>query len=153
MIRLGSVALEKRNFPRAFSGLSYPAWTDVLNRVTCQSSAHAGSPEEPELGSKYNSRFLALLRRLHIRPVWTPTESFWLNLIEAQFGVLRRFTLANTDDSHPRAPASPHLCLSPLPPSRARQPVKTCSNKAGTKSQAGHRDKSDAATPPAAFLR
>jgi hypothetical protein len=39
-----------------------------------------------------------LLRRLHIRPVWTPTEASWLNLIEAQFGVLQRFTLANTDD-------------------------------------------------------
>ena len=42
--------------------------------------------------------FRRLLRRLHIRPVWTPTESSWLNLIEAHFGVLRRFTLANTDD-------------------------------------------------------
>jgi hypothetical protein len=28
----------------------------------------------------------------------TPTEASWLNLIEAQFGVLKRFTLANTDD-------------------------------------------------------
>jgi hypothetical protein len=43
-------------------------------------------------------RFLALLRRLRITPVWTPTEASWLNLIEAQFGVLKRFTLANTDD-------------------------------------------------------
>lgn len=43
-------------------------------------------------------RFLALLRRLHIQPVWTPTEASWLNLIEAQFGVLKRYTLANTDD-------------------------------------------------------
>lgn len=42
--------------------------------------------------------FQRLLRRLHIRPVWTPTESSWLNLIEAHFGVLKRFTLANTDD-------------------------------------------------------
>src|SRR5215472_9735066 len=33
-------------------------------------------------------RFLALLRRLHIHPVWTPTEASWINLIEAQFGVL-----------------------------------------------------------------
>jgi hypothetical protein len=32
------------------------------------------------------------------QPVWTPTESSWLNLIEAHFGVLRRCTLANTDD-------------------------------------------------------
>ena len=46
-----------------------------------------------------HSRFLALLRRLHIRPVGAATETFWLNLIEAQFGVLKRFTLANTDDS------------------------------------------------------
>lgn len=43
-------------------------------------------------------RFLALLRRLRIRPVWTPTEASWLNLIEAQFAILSRFTLANTDD-------------------------------------------------------
>ena len=43
-------------------------------------------------------RFLALLRRLRIHPVCTPTEASWLNLIEAQFGVLKRFTLANTDD-------------------------------------------------------
>jgi hypothetical protein len=43
-------------------------------------------------------RFLALLRRLHIHPVWTPTEASWINLIEAQFGVLKRFTVANTDD-------------------------------------------------------
>lgn len=43
-------------------------------------------------------RFLALLERLRIHPVWTPTEASWLNLIEAHFGALRRFTLANTDD-------------------------------------------------------
>ena len=42
--------------------------------------------------------FLALLKKLCIRPVWTPTEASWLNLIEAQFGILKRFTLANTDD-------------------------------------------------------
>jgi len=39
-------------------------------------------------------RFLALLRKLRIHPVWTPTEASWLNLIEAHFGVLKRFTLA-----------------------------------------------------------
>lgn len=33
-----------------------------------------------------NPRFLALLRRLRIHPVWTPTEASWLNLIEAHFG-------------------------------------------------------------------
>lgn len=43
-------------------------------------------------------RFLALLRRLRIHPVYTPTEASWLNLIEAQFGVLKRFTLTDTDD-------------------------------------------------------
>jgi len=43
-------------------------------------------------------RFLALLRRLRIRPIFTPTESSWLNLIEAHFGAMKRFTLANTDD-------------------------------------------------------
>lgn len=45
-----------------------------------------------------NPRFLALLRKLRIRPVFTPTEASWLNLIEAHFGVLKRFTVANTDD-------------------------------------------------------
>jgi len=44
-------------------------------------------------------RFLNLLKRLHIHPVWTPTQSSWLNLIEAQFGVLKKFTVANTDDT------------------------------------------------------
>jgi len=43
-------------------------------------------------------RFLALLRRLRIHPVGTPTEASWLNLIEAQFGILKRFTLTHTDD-------------------------------------------------------
>lgn len=43
-------------------------------------------------------RFLALLRKLRIHPIWTPTEASWLNLIEAQFGILKKFTLANTDD-------------------------------------------------------
>ena len=42
---------------------------------------------------------LALMRKLHIHPVWTPTDASWLNLIEAQFGVLKRFTVANTDDA------------------------------------------------------
>lgn len=42
--------------------------------------------------------FLSLLRQLRIQPVWTPTNSSWLNLIEAQFGVLKRFTMTNTDD-------------------------------------------------------
>lgn len=46
-------------------------------------------------------RFLGLLRRLRITPVFTPTEASWLNLIEAQFGILRRFTLADTDDTSP----------------------------------------------------
>jgi transposase len=43
-------------------------------------------------------RFLALLRRLRIHPAWTPTQASWLNLIEAQFGILKRFTMAHTDD-------------------------------------------------------
>src|SRR5215831_1508180 len=42
--------------------------------------------------------FLATLKKLRIHPAWTPTEASWLNLIEAQFGVLKKFTLANTDD-------------------------------------------------------
>jgi DDE superfamily endonuclease len=43
-------------------------------------------------------RFLHLLRQLRIRPVFTPTDASWLNVIEPHFGVLKRFTLANTDD-------------------------------------------------------
>ena len=43
-------------------------------------------------------RFLSLLKKLRIHPVWTPTQASWLNLIEAQFGVLKKFTVANTDD-------------------------------------------------------
>lgn len=48
-------------------------------------------------------RFLALLRRLRITPVFTPTDASWLNLIEAQLGVLKRFTLTDTDDPTHRA--------------------------------------------------
>ncbi len=48
-------------------------------------------------------RFLALLCRLRIHPVFTPTDASWLNLIEAQFGVLKRFTLTDTDDPTHRA--------------------------------------------------
>ena len=44
-------------------------------------------------------KFLAVLKRLHIHPAWTPTEASWLNLIEAQFSVLKRFTMDNTDDA------------------------------------------------------
>ena len=46
-----------------------------------------------------NPRFLSLLKKLHIHPIWTPTQASWLNLIEAQFGALKRFTVANTDDA------------------------------------------------------
>jgi hypothetical protein len=38
-------------------------------------------------------KFLALLKKLHIHPPWTPTGASWLNLIEAQFGVLKKFTI------------------------------------------------------------
>jgi len=30
--------------------------------------------------------------------VWTPTEASWINLIEAQFGLQKRFTMVHTDD-------------------------------------------------------
>jgi len=36
----------------------------------------------------------------NIEAVWTPTYSSWLNLIEAQFGIMKRFTLNNSDDLH-----------------------------------------------------
>jgi hypothetical protein len=43
-------------------------------------------------------RFLALLDHLSIQPIWTPTDASWLNLIEAHFGVMKRYVLADTDD-------------------------------------------------------
>ena len=43
-------------------------------------------------------RFLGLLRRLRIHPVYTPTNASWLNLIEPHFGATKRFTLTHTDD-------------------------------------------------------
>ncbi len=43
-------------------------------------------------------RFLALCRELRIALVFTPTEASWLNLIEPHFGVLKRATLAGSDD-------------------------------------------------------
>ena len=45
-----------------------------------------------------NPRFLRLLARLRIAPVFTPTEASWLNLIEPHFGVLKRATLVGSDD-------------------------------------------------------
>jgi hypothetical protein len=49
-------------------------------------------------GTHDHPRFLKLLRRLRIHPVWTPTEASWLNAIEVHFGALKRATLTNTDD-------------------------------------------------------
>jgi transposase len=43
-------------------------------------------------------RFLRGLAHLRITPVFTATDASWMNLIEAQFGVLKRFTLTDTDD-------------------------------------------------------
>jgi hypothetical protein len=42
-------------------------------------------------------RFLRLLHRLRLTPVYTPTDASWLNLIEPQFGLLKRFALTDTD--------------------------------------------------------
>ena len=38
-------------------------------------------------------RFLALLRELDIEVAWTSIEASWLNMIEPNFGVLKRFSL------------------------------------------------------------
>jgi hypothetical protein len=48
-------------------------------------------------------RLLRLLTQLHITPVFTPTAASWLNLIEPQFGLAKRFALADTDDTCHRA--------------------------------------------------
>jgi len=45
--------------------------------------------------------FVALLRRLHIHPVYTPTEASWLNAIEAHFGVTKRLTGSDDHDMSP----------------------------------------------------
>jgi hypothetical protein len=59
-------------------------------------------------------RFLALLRRLHIHPVWTPTEASWLNAIEAHFGVTKRATLTGSDDRE-HVPRRRRIYLSRVP--------------------------------------
>ena len=41
-------------------------------------------------GTHDNPRFLALLKKLRIHPVWTPTEASWLNVIETEFSALSR---------------------------------------------------------------
>lgn len=38
--------------------------------------------------------------RNNIKPVWTPTYSSWLNVIEPHFGVMKRFTLNGSDDAN-----------------------------------------------------
>ena len=43
-------------------------------------------------------RLLRLLTRLHMTPLFTPTNASWLNLIEPQFGVMKRAALNGTDD-------------------------------------------------------
>jgi len=50
-------------------------------------------------GTHDNPRFLALLKKLRIHPVWTPTEASWLNVIEPHFGVMGRFVLSGSDDT------------------------------------------------------
>ena len=34
----------------------------------------------------------------NIKPVWTPTYSSWLNIIEPHFGELKKFTINGSDD-------------------------------------------------------
>jgi len=47
----------------------------------------------------HKSEILMMYFRKHnIAPVWTPTYSSWLNLIESHFGVMKRFTLNGSDD-------------------------------------------------------
>jgi transposase len=60
-------------------------------------------------------RLLNLLRELRIRPVFTPTEASWLNLIEPHFGVMKKFTLSNTDDLEDALRRRRIYLLPPLP--------------------------------------
>ena len=71
-----------------------PGFADPVSRW-CETRASTISPT-PDLRS---SRFLALLDKLRIHPVWTPTEASWLNLIEPHFGVMGRFVLSGSDDA------------------------------------------------------
>lgn len=41
---------------------------------------------------------MTYFRKHRIVPVWTPTYSSWLNLIESHFGAMKRFTLNGSDD-------------------------------------------------------
>ena len=45
-----------------------------------------------------NKELLEFFDSNNIEIAWTPTYSSWINLIEAQFGIMKRFTLNNTDD-------------------------------------------------------
>jgi len=62
--------------------------------------------------------FRRLLRKLRISPVWTPTESSWLNLVEAHFGVLKALHPREHRRPGPHHPSSARL---PLPPPATRQ--------------------------------
>lgn len=47
----------------------------------------------------HKSRLLQEFYKMNnIKPVWTPTYSSWLNIIEPHFGVMKRFTLNGSDD-------------------------------------------------------
>jgi transposase len=45
-----------------------------------------------------NSRLLEYYAKNRITPVWTPTYSSWLNLIECQFTAMKKFTVSGSDD-------------------------------------------------------
>lgn len=47
----------------------------------------------------HKSKIMTAFYKLNnIEPVWTPTYSSWLNVIEPHFGVMKKFTLNGSDD-------------------------------------------------------
>jgi hypothetical protein len=82
---LGGV-FRRRKHPRGGRGV-YPAAPVLPATATVRDPRQ--SPQCPR-----SSALPRHLRRLRITPVFIPTDASWLNLIEAQFGVLRRRTFS-----------------------------------------------------------
>lgn len=50
------------------------------------------------LSSHKSQPIMEFCRTNNIKPVWTPTYSSWLNVIEPHFGVMKKFTINGSDD-------------------------------------------------------
>lgn len=50
------------------------------------------------LSSHKSEPLMEFYKMNNIKPVWTPTYSSWLNIIEPHFGALKKFTINGSDD-------------------------------------------------------